>query len=261
MRQGVLRKRSPQWKAVTALLCRTSERHAAPHPPGGAGARRALARAHAFAAGQGWGRPASRGYRLRRRPARRPRLPASRLAGRSRTRSPPGLPPVPDLLGLLYLHHHDSPRSRGCAPDAWVRGSTRTPLHQSRSDTTPSGFLAGCPSGACGAWDGPAFDGCRTSNPAPHPPRAWSFGSHQRRVRAASGPVQNIPGVGPRERPSRLAELLAADLRPLDLVSYDPGVSRPHWPGRRAAQATAAAHAGWPMWPEGVRKSSSSRST
>jgi arginase len=110
-------------------------------------------------------------------------------------------------------------------PDAWVLWLDAHPDFND-PETTRSGFLGGmCLAAACGAWDA-GFDGGRID-----PARVVMCGI--REVEAGERVLVETKGVGLVERPSLLAELLAGRevFIHLDLDVLDPGVMPGlHWP-------------------------------
>jgi arginase len=110
-------------------------------------------------------------------------------------------------------------------PEAWVLWLDAHPDFND-PETTPSGFLGGmCLSAACGAWDAGFDDGHMD------PARVVMCGI--RDVDAGERVLVETHGVGLVERPSRLAELLAGRevFVHLDLDVLDPGVMPGlHWP-------------------------------
>jgi arginase len=110
-------------------------------------------------------------------------------------------------------------------PDAWVLWLDAHPDFND-PDTTPSAFLGGmCLSAACGVWDA-GFDGGRFD-----PARVIMCGI--RDVDAGERVLVETHGVGLVERPSRLAELLEGHelFIHLDLDVLDPRVMPGlHWP-------------------------------
>ena len=227
--------------AVTALLCRTSDRIATT-------AEGARALAEALAArmrrrGPG-GRHARRagGNALRRRPARRPRLPAGGRRpgrGRARRRALPG----PHLLGLLDLHHHAAGR-RATAPRGVGAVARRAPrLQRPRDDAV------GLPAVAC-ACRRRAGRGTPGSTAGTSILRAWSC--------AAS--ATSTPASGSSSRPTASAWSSARRGWPScsptarsSCTSTSTSSTRGSCPGctgrSRAASATAACARCWPRWP------------
>ena len=110
-------------------------------------------------------------------------------------------------------------------PDAWVLWLDAHPDFND-PETTRSGFLGGmCLAAACGAWDA-GFDGGWID-----PARVVMCGI--REVEAGERVLVETKGVGLVERPSRFAELLAGRevFIHLDLDVLDPGVMPGlHWP-------------------------------
>ena len=228
--------------AVTALLCRTSDRIATT-----AEGARALAEALAERMRRG----AAAGRHARRAGARRattttcatPAAACWRPAARSRTRSPRGRFPVLTSSDCSICIT-TLPAVARLRPEAWVLWLDAHPDFND-PETTPSGFLGGmCLAAACGAWDA-GFDGGHVD-----PARVVMCGI--RDVDAGERVLVETHGVGLVERPSRLAELLAEPrgLRAPRPRRPRPAASCPACTGRsRAASATAACARCWPRSP------------